>query len=45
MPINHYEIIEDMEWHIRKYGGAWGRPKILAGRSSSGTGRPIWLTG
>jgi hypothetical protein len=23
MPINHHEIIEDMEGHIRKYGGAW----------------------
>jgi hypothetical protein len=51
MPINHNEIIEDVESHIRKCGGergrtrAWGRPKILAGRSSNGTGRPIWVTG
>jgi hypothetical protein len=23
MPVNHHEIIEDMEWQIRKCGGAW----------------------
>ncbi len=23
MPINHHEIIEDIEGHIRKCGGAW----------------------
>jgi len=23
MPINHHEIIEDIEGHIRKHGGAW----------------------
>ena len=38
MPINHHEIMEDIETHIRKSGGVWeewrvGRPKTLAGRS------------
>jgi hypothetical protein len=36
MPINHHEIIEDMEGHIRKCGGAWGEWCVGTAKDSHG---------
>jgi len=36
MPINHHEIIEDMEGHIRKSGGAWEEWFVGTAKDSRG---------
>jgi hypothetical protein len=36
MPINHHEIIEDMEAHIRKCGGAWEEWCVGTAKDSRG---------
>ena len=36
MPINHHEIIEDMEGHIRKYGCAWEEWCVGTAKDSRG---------
>ena len=37
MPINHHEIIEDIEGHIRKSGGAWEEGCVGTAKDSRGT--------
>ena len=37
MPINHHEIIEDMEGHIRKCGGVWEDWYVGTAKDSRGT--------
>ncbi len=36
MPINHHEIIEDIEGHIRKFGGAWEEWCVGTAKDSRG---------
>ncbi len=36
MPINHHEIIENMEGHIRKSGGAWEEWCVGTAKDSRG---------
>ena len=36
MPINHHEITEDMERHIRKFGGAWEEWCVGTAKDSRG---------
>jgi hypothetical protein len=37
MPVNHHEIIEDIEGHIRKCGGAWEEWCVGTAKDSRGT--------
>jgi len=37
MPINHHEIIEDIEGHIRKCGGAWEEWCVGTAKDCRGT--------
>ena len=37
MPINHHEIIEDIEGHIRKHGGAWEEWCVGTAKDCRGT--------
>jgi len=37
MPINHHEIIEDIEGHIRKHGGAWQEWCVGTAKDCRGT--------
>ena len=41
MPINHHEIIEDVEGHIRKHGGVWEEWYVGMAKDCRGTFSPI----
>jgi hypothetical protein len=41
MPINHDEIIEEIEGHIRKFGGEYGEWCVGTAKDSRGPFSPI----
>ncbi len=41
MPINHHEIMEDIETHIRKSGDVWEEWRVGTAKDSRGTFSPI----